>query len=71
MYLLVVMTVRSFFSFKSHKMQTNSGTRTDDLVKELANDYANYLIIDSSSEVDILKYLIPSNIALYIHVFSW
>lgn len=40
-------------------MQTNSGTRTDDLVKELANDYANYLIIDSSSEVDILTYFIP------------
>lgn len=33
------------------KMQTNNETRTDDLLKELASDYANYMVVDSSTEV--------------------
>lgn len=35
----------------SRKMQTNNETRSDDLVKELASDYASYLVVDSSAEV--------------------
>lgn len=32
-------------------MQSNPDTRTEDLLKDLSADYANYLIVDSSSEV--------------------
>lgn len=29
----------------------NNETRKEDLLKELASDYANYLVVDSSTEV--------------------
>lgn len=38
-------------------MQTNNETRTDDLLEELASDYANYMVIDSSSEVVTIQFV--------------
>ena len=34
-------------------MQTNKDTRKEDLLKELASDYANYLVVDSNDEVRV------------------
>lgn len=31
----------------------NNETRKEDLLKELASDYTNYLVVDSSAEVSI------------------
>ena len=35
------------------EMQTNKDTRKEDLLKELASDYANYLVVDSNDEVRV------------------
>jgi hypothetical protein len=32
-------------------MQSNKDNRKDDLLNELASDYANYLVVDSNDEV--------------------
>lgn len=33
-------------------MQTNSESRTEGLLKDLASDYSSYLVVDASSEVN-------------------
>ena len=35
------------------EMQTTKDTRKEDLLKELASDYANYLVVDSNDEVRV------------------
>lgn len=39
------------FSFLNFEMQSNKDNRKDDLLNELASDYANYLVVDSNDEV--------------------
>lgn len=42
---------RNFSLLKYLEMQSNKDNRKDDLLNELASDYANYLVVDSDDEV--------------------
>ena len=64
-----VYELQGLFTFRSRaiEMQVNSECTVDKILVELASDYANYLVIDSSDEVCFL-YII--NATFYWSVFS-
>lgn len=50
--ILIVCLILAILIFsKDFKMQSNKDSRKEDLLNELASDYANYLVVDSNDEV--------------------